>query len=448
LQRRNILENLVDYEKYKHDIPVILVDDVEIARHHLSAEQLESGLASSPSAIVVMAKYPVAGQVKTRLMPALSAEHAARVQREFLRHVVARLAPRRVIVCVDPPASEQDMRRLVEAEVILQSGGDLGARLAAATLAARRVSQNLIFLGVDSPDVPIDFIDRIAALLLQHDLVIAPADDGGYWAVALAPRVDAKKLFAGIEWSTGREAAQTLERAKHLGYNVAVADPWPDVDRPADLFQLIERLKRSAEPDDRKLLARLDFVPPPPPPPPPLGRELCDMTQENPTKPATSADAATNPENFLPQSTILIVDDNAQNVELLQAFLESLPVRIVTAFDGVDALEKVQEHNPDLILLDIMMPRMSGFQVCRKLKGEPKTRDIQVLMVTALNELGDIEQASECGTDDFVSKPVNKLELLTRVKSLLRVRHMKSELERALTYLNEIEHDDEEEDVL
>ena len=172
------------------------------------------------------------------------------------------------------------------------------------------------------------------------------------------------------------------------------------------------------------------------------------MTQENPTKPVTSADAATNPENFLPQSTILIVDDNAQNVELLQAFLESLPVRIVTAFDGVDALEKVQQHNPDLILLDIMMPRMSGFQVCRKLKGEPKTRDIQILMVTALNELGDIEQASECGTDDFVSKPVNKLELLTRVKSRLRVRHMKSELERALTYLNEIEHDDEEEDVL
>jgi len=90
-----------------------------------------------------------------------------------------------------------------------------------------------------------------------------------------------------------------------------------------------------------------------------------------------------------------------------------------------------------------MMPRMSGFQVCRKLKGDTETRDIQVLMVTALNELGDIEQASECGTDDFVSKPVNKFELLTRVKSLLRVRHLKSELERALTYLNEIEHDEE-----
>jgi two-component system, OmpR family, alkaline phosphatase synthesis response regulator PhoP len=162
------------------------------------------------------------------------------------------------------------------------------------------------------------------------------------------------------------------------------------------------------------------------------------MTQENPS--SSSADT----ESFLPASTVLIVDDNPQNVELLQAFLEALPVKIITAVDGVEALEKVAQHNPDLILLDIMMPRMSGFQVCRKLKSDPKTRDIQILMVTALNELGDIEQASECGTDDFVSKPVNKFELLPRVKSLLRVRHLKSELERALSYLNEIEHDDDE----
>jgi two-component system cell cycle response regulator len=166
------------------------------------------------------------------------------------------------------------------------------------------------------------------------------------------------------------------------------------------------------------------------------------MTETN------SAVTATNPvplnnESFLPQSTVLIVDDNPQNVELLQAFLESLPVRIVTATDGLDALRKVEEHNPDLILLDVMMPQMSGFQVCRRLKGDAKTRDIQVLMVTALNELGDIEQANECGTDDFVSKPVNKIELLTRVKSLLRVRHLKSELERALTYLNEIEQEED-----
>lgn len=176
------------------------------------------------------------------------------------------------------------------------------------------------------------------------------------------------------------------------------------------------------------------------------------MTNLNPAAnlsrptPGTAAQPqAANSESFLPQSTILIVDDNPQNVELLQAFLESLPAKILTAGDGIEALRQVSEYHPDLILLDIMMPHMSGFQVCKTLKGDARTRDIQVLMVTALNELGDIERASECGTDDFVSKPVNKFELLTRVKSLLRVRHLKSELERALTYLNEIEQDEHDE---
>jgi two-component system alkaline phosphatase synthesis response regulator PhoP len=145
---------------------------------------------------------------------------------------------------------------------------------------------------------------------------------------------------------------------------------------------------------------------------------------------------------------ILVVDDNENATRMTARMLSGLGYEVITALDGPTALAQVASHHPDCILLDIMMPRMSGFQVCRKLKGDQKTRDIQVLMVTALNELGDIEQASECGTDDFVSKPVNKLELLTRVKSLLRVRHMKSELERALTYLNEIEHDDDEEDLL
>ena len=159
------------------------------------------------------------------------------------------------------------------------------------------------------------------------------------------------------------------------------------------------------------------------------------------TVPAPAPDAGDG-DTFVTPSTVLIVDDNPQNVELLVAFLESLPVTLHTAVDGVDALAKVAEHKPDLILLDVMMPRMSGFQVCQKLKADPATKDIQILMVTALHELGDIERATECGTDDFVSKPVNKLELQTRVKSLLRVRHLKSELERALTYLNEIEQDD------
>ena len=165
------------------------------------------------------------------------------------------------------------------------------------------------------------------------------------------------------------------------------------------------------------------------------------MTQQD----AANHDTADH-ESFLPTSRVLIVDDNEQNVELLQAYLESLPVQIDVAYDGVAAIEQVQETPPDLILLDIMMPRMSGFQVCRQLKQDPATRDIQILTVTALNELGDIEQAAECGTDDFVSKPVNKFELLTRVKSLLRVRHLKGELERALGYLSEVDANEEDPD--
>ena len=139
------------------------------------------------------------------------------------------------------------------------------------------------------------------------------------------------------------------------------------------------------------------------------------------------------------QSRVLVVDDNVQNLELLVANLDSLGCKVSTATDGLEALEKVQSEHCDLILLDIMMPRMSGFEVCRKLKSDPATRDIPILMVTALNELGDIERGVECGTDDFISKPVNRLELLTRVKSLLRVRHLKDELDRTLAYLCEVE---------
>ncbi|HVT83292.1 MAG TPA: response regulator [Phycisphaerae bacterium] len=149
---------------------------------------------------------------------------------------------------------------------------------------------------------------------------------------------------------------------------------------------------------------------------------------------------ANNPgETQFPTSTILVVDDNAPNVELVLAYLESLNSTIHTASDGVEALAKVAKVNPDLILLDIMMPKMSGFEVCRRLKADPKTRDIPIIMVTALNELGDIERGVESGTDDFLSKPINKLELLTRVKSLLRVRHLKGELERTIAYLSDME---------
>jgi two-component system, OmpR family, alkaline phosphatase synthesis response regulator PhoP len=136
---------------------------------------------------------------------------------------------------------------------------------------------------------------------------------------------------------------------------------------------------------------------------------------------------------------ILVIDDNPQNLELLVAYLDTLGCQVRTALDGIGGLEKVRIDPPDLILLDVMMPRMSGFEVCSKLKSNPDTRDIPILMVTALNELGDIERGVESGTDDFISKPVNRLELLTRVRSLLRVRHLKNELERTLAYLNDVE---------
>jgi CheY-like chemotaxis protein len=126
---------------------------------------------------------------------------------------------------------------------------------------------------------------------------------------------------------------------------------------------------------------------------------------------------------------VLVVDDNPQNTELVQAYLESLPVEIASAVDGVEAMQVAERFRPDLILLDVMMPRMSGFEVCQKIKSNPALRDTVVIMVTALHEVGDFERAVECGCDDFLTKPVNKLELVTRVRSLLRVRALKRMLE-------------------
>jgi two-component system alkaline phosphatase synthesis response regulator PhoP len=136
---------------------------------------------------------------------------------------------------------------------------------------------------------------------------------------------------------------------------------------------------------------------------------------------------------------VLVVDDNQQNLELLQAYLEDMDCETVPAHDGPEALEIVGDNPPDLILLDVMMPKMSGFEVCKRIKNDPKTSDIPVIMVTALNEFGDIERGIDSGTDDFLSKPVNKLELVTRVKIMLKLKHITDKLERTLAYLSEIE---------
>lgn len=138
-------------------------------------------------------------------------------------------------------------------------------------------------------------------------------------------------------------------------------------------------------------------------------------------------------------SSVLVVDDNLQNLELLQAYLEDLGCAIRTAHDGQECLHEVGAAQPDLILLDVMMPRMSGFQACEKLKSDPATRDIPIIMVTALNEVSDVEKAVESGADDFLTKPVNKVELLARAKSLLSLRLVKRDRDRLLKELRRLE---------
>lgn len=140
-----------------------------------------------------------------------------------------------------------------------------------------------------------------------------------------------------------------------------------------------------------------------------------------------------------PVGRILIADDNEQNRELLEAYLSDEDHQIFMSVDGPQTVEVAKREQPDLILLDIMMPKMSGYEVCQHLRSDPSTERIPILMVTALKEMGDIEKAVAAGADDFLTKPVHRLELKTRVRSLLRVRHLSNERDRLLAYLSEVE---------
>ena len=141
------------------------------------------------------------------------------------------------------------------------------------------------------------------------------------------------------------------------------------------------------------------------------------------------------------RSRVLIADDNEPNRELLEVYLADIDCDIATAVDGKDTHEKVATFHPDVILLDVMMPKLSGFEVCQRLKADPATSPIMVLMVTALGELGDIERAVESGTDDFLSKPVNRVELVKRVENMLKLRHVTDELERLRSYISSMDDD-------
>ncbi len=124
---------------------------------------------------------------------------------------------------------------------------------------------------------------------------------------------------------------------------------------------------------------------------------------------------------------ILIVDDTPLNVKLLAAKLAHDYYVISTAENGVQALEKVAKEKPDLILLDVMMPEMDGFETCRRLKANPATAYIPVVIITALSDVADRVRGLAAGADDFLGKPINDLALMARIRSLLRTKILMDE---------------------
>jgi two-component system cell cycle response regulator len=138
-------------------------------------------------------------------------------------------------------------------------------------------------------------------------------------------------------------------------------------------------------------------------------------------------------------ATILVVDDEASNREVIQAALVLDGYRVDVAEDGPTALERASRVTPDLILLDLLMPRMDGLEVCRRLKDGPTTADVPIIVITALGEMTVKEAALISGADDFMTKPFRADDLRARVAAMLKVRRLRQELDRTLTYLHELE---------
>lgn len=136
---------------------------------------------------------------------------------------------------------------------------------------------------------------------------------------------------------------------------------------------------------------------------------------------------------------LLVVDDNPLNADPLCDLLASMGYRVAQALNGAKALEVVRERVPDLILLDIMMPGMNGFEVCRRLKSDPRSAKIPVVFVTALSDTGDKLEAIEAGGDDFLTKPFNNPILLARIRSLLRLKQANDNLEESYRKLQALE---------
>src|SRR5436190_4180150 len=125
---------------------------------------------------------------------------------------------------------------------------------------------------------------------------------------------------------------------------------------------------------------------------------------------------------------VLVVDDILANVKLLEARLSAEYFDVLTAYSGPEALELLQIERVDVVLLDVMMPAMDGFEVCRRIKASPKTMHVPVVMVTALDQTSDKVQGLEAGADDFITKPVDDIALITRVKNLARLKTLNDEM--------------------
>jgi len=133
--------------------------------------------------------------------------------------------------------------------------------------------------------------------------------------------------------------------------------------------------------------------------------------------------------------TVLVADDNEANRDLLSALLSAEGYQVICAADGQQALKQVDSDSIDLALLDVVMPRPTGFEVCQAIKSKPETRLIPVVLLTSLNSDSDRIHGIMCGADEFLNKPVNKHELLARVQSLLRLKQFTDELDNAETVL-------------
>lgn len=131
------------------------------------------------------------------------------------------------------------------------------------------------------------------------------------------------------------------------------------------------------------------------------------------------------------KQTILVVDDLPENVELLQELLSADGYQVITSYNGEDALKKADTDLPDLILLDIMMPKMDGYQVCEALRAKEKTKDIPIIFVTAKTEVKDWTHAIfNVGVNSYITKPINPRKLLDKVKSVLKMKRSRDELRK------------------